>query len=67
MKMPVRIGNAAYEQLQIDIFGEVADAMFQARKAGMPRSERGEALRPIVLERVLILLFPDWDITICFY
>jgi GH15 family glucan-1,4-alpha-glucosidase len=45
---PVRIGNAAYEQLQIDVFGEVADAMFQARTAGMPRSERGEALRPIV-------------------
>src|SRR6266496_2737164 len=47
---PVRIGNAAYDQLQIDVFGEVADAMFQALKAGMPRSERGEALRPIVLE-----------------
>ena len=29
---PVRIGNAAYEQLQIDVFGEVADAMFQARQ-----------------------------------
>ena len=49
---PVRIGNAAYKQLQIDVFGEVADAMFQARKAGMPRSERGEALRPIVLEHL---------------
>jgi len=47
---PVRIGNAAYEQLQIDVFGEVIDAMFQARKAGMPRSERGEALRPIVMD-----------------
>ena len=49
---PVRTGNGAYEQLQLDIFGEVADAMFQARKAGMPPSERGEALRPIVLEHL---------------
>ncbi|MFL6822996.1 MAG: glycoside hydrolase family 15 protein [Xanthobacteraceae bacterium] len=49
---PVRTGNGAYEQLQLDVFGEVADAMFQARKAGMPPSERGEALRPIVLEHL---------------
>jgi GH15 family glucan-1,4-alpha-glucosidase len=49
---PVRIGNAAYEQLQIDVFGEVGDAIFQARKGGMPRSERGEALRPVVLEHL---------------
>jgi GH15 family glucan-1,4-alpha-glucosidase len=47
---PVRIGNAAYQQLQIDVFGEIADAMFQARKAGMEPSERGRALRPVVLE-----------------
>jgi GH15 family glucan-1,4-alpha-glucosidase len=47
---PVRIGNAAYQQLQIDVLGEVADAMFQARKAGMALTERGRALRPLVLE-----------------
>ena len=47
---PVRIGNAAYQQLQIDVLGEVTDAMFQARKAGMEQTERGRALRPIVLE-----------------
>jgi GH15 family glucan-1,4-alpha-glucosidase len=47
---PVRIGNAAYQQLQIDVLGEVADAMFQARKAGMKQTERGRALRPIVLD-----------------
>ncbi len=28
---PVRIGNAAAEQLQIDVFGEVMDALHQAR------------------------------------
>ena len=47
---PVRIGNAAHQQLQLDIFGEMADAMFQARKGGLEPSERGRALRPLVLE-----------------
>jgi GH15 family glucan-1,4-alpha-glucosidase len=51
---PVRIGNAAYQQLQIDVLGEVIDAMAQARKGGMEIVERGRALRPIVLEYLSI-------------
>jgi GH15 family glucan-1,4-alpha-glucosidase len=47
---PVRIGNAAYEQLQIDVFGEIADAMLQTLKGGIPLSERARAVRPVVLE-----------------
>jgi GH15 family glucan-1,4-alpha-glucosidase len=47
---PVRVGNDAYEQLQIAVFGEIADAMFQALKAGMEPPERGRILRPVVLE-----------------
>ncbi len=32
---PVRIGNAAHNQLQLDIFGEVMDALHQARQGGI--------------------------------
>src|SRR5215467_4950745 len=51
---PVRIGNDASQQLQLDVFGEIADAMFQALKAGMAPSERGQALRPVVLDYLAI-------------
>ncbi len=32
---PVRIGNAAAGQVQLDIYGEVLDALYVARKAGL--------------------------------
>lgn len=47
---PVRIGNAAYQQLQIDVFGELADAMFQTLKEGMAPPARARTLRPVVLK-----------------
>src|ERR1700730_2792779 len=47
---PVRIGNDASQQLQLDVYGELADAMFQTLKAGMAHPERGRAVRPVILE-----------------
>lgn len=51
---PVRIGNAAHQQVQLDIYGEIADAMFQAHKAGMAPSERGRTLQPAILDHLAV-------------
>jgi len=40
----VRIGNAAAAQLQLDIYGEMADAMFQAWRHGLQPHQRGMAI-----------------------
>jgi len=32
---PVRIGNAAAEQIQLDVYGEIVEAMYVARKRGL--------------------------------
>src|SRR5215813_2387709 len=42
---PVRIGNAAHAQLQLDIFGEVMDALHQAREGGLGVNEAGWAMQ----------------------
>jgi GH15 family glucan-1,4-alpha-glucosidase len=63
---PVRIGNAAALQLQLDVFGELADAMTQARKGGLPSAPRRTEIRRVVLDHLAdIWMNPDegiWEI-----
>jgi GH15 family glucan-1,4-alpha-glucosidase len=42
---PVRIGNAAHLQTQIDIYGEVADAMHHARLGGLAPADAAWAVQ----------------------
>jgi len=56
--VPVRTGNAAYKQYQLDIFGEVANTLFQALEAGLgpPQHARHE-----VALKMLEFLETGWE------
>jgi GH15 family glucan-1,4-alpha-glucosidase len=47
---PVRIGNAAHGQLQLDIYGEVMDALHVARREGLPSDENAWRVQRQLLE-----------------
>ena len=63
---PVRIGNAAHNQLQLDIFGEVMDALHQAREGGLGGYEAGWDLeRELLAHLETIWSQPDegiWEV-----
>lgn len=63
---PVRIGNDASNQLQIDSFGEVLDALHQARQAKLESSAASWDLQRALLEHLETLLDkPDrgiWEV-----
>ncbi len=49
---PVRIGNGAYDQLQIDVYGELFDSLHQAREGGLPQPETGWNLQLALLDHL---------------
>jgi GH15 family glucan-1,4-alpha-glucosidase len=63
---PVRVGNAASEQLQLDVYGELLDASYLARRKGLLEIEAGWNLaRALVNQIEKIWTQPDegiWEI-----
>lgn len=54
---PVRIGNGAWQQTQLDIYGELMDAVYLANKYGEAISERGWQQVIQMIDR----LCENWD------
>src|SRR5215472_13961663 len=63
---PVRIGNAASGQLQIDVFGEVLDALHQARVGGLQTLAEAWGFQRVLLSHLEeIWCLPDegiWEV-----
>ena len=60
---PVRVGNAAHAQLQLDVYGEVMDALYQARIAGLAEDTQAWAVQVALTNHVArIWREPDFGI-----
>ncbi|MQA00537.1 MAG: glycoside hydrolase family 15 protein [Dehalococcoidia bacterium] len=60
---PVRIGNAAYAQRQLDVFGEVMDSLHTARQAGLGHSDDAWHLQRALMDYLeRIWRQPDYGI-----
>jgi GH15 family glucan-1,4-alpha-glucosidase len=57
---PVRIGNAASTQFQLDVYGELADSLHQARRGGLTGNEAAWMVERTLTEHVIrVWTHPD--------
>jgi GH15 family glucan-1,4-alpha-glucosidase len=60
---PVRVGNAASSQFQLDVYGELMDTFEQARRGGLAASDSGWSVQLELVRHVAeTWAQPDWGI-----